>query len=77
VVGNHDNCNLGCAYEIANDQVGALTMAGAANNSIPLDLADIISKDDAVPLMLRTLAKRKLSQREVEELVKLVRGKSD
>ncbi len=52
-------------------------MAAAASNSIPLDLAEIISKDDAVPLMLRTITKKKLSQREVDELVKLVRGKSD
>jgi len=52
-------------------------LAAMANQSIPLDLADIISKDDAVPLMLRTLGNKRLTKQEVEEIVRLVRGKSD
>ncbi len=52
-------------------------LAAAANKSIPLDLADIISRDEAVPLMLRTFGNKKLTKQDVEEIVKLVRGRSD
>ena len=52
-------------------------LAAAANKSVPLDLADIISRDEAVPLMLRTIGNKKLTKQEIEEIVKLVRGTSD
>ena len=52
-------------------------LAATANHSIPMDLAEIISTDDAIPLMLRTLGKKKLTKRQIDEIVKLVRGKSD
>jgi hypothetical protein len=52
-------------------------MAAAALKSVPVDLADIISKDDAVPLMLRTIGNKKLTKQEIEEIVSLVRGRTD
>jgi len=52
-------------------------LAAVATQSIPLDLAEIISTDDAIPLMLRTLGKQRLTKQQVAEIVKLVRGKSD
>ena len=52
-------------------------LAAAANKSVPLDLADIISKDDAIPLMLRIIGNKKLSKQEVHEILKLVRGAGD
>jgi transcriptional regulator with XRE-family HTH domain len=52
-------------------------MAAAALKSVPVDLADIISKDDAVPLMLRTIGNKKLTKQEVDEIVSLVRGRAD
>ena len=52
-------------------------LAAQANKSTPVDLADIISKDDAIPLMLRTLGSKKLTKQEIEDIVKLVRGRSD
>lgn len=50
-------------------------LAAAATESVPLDLAEIISTDDAIPLMLRTLGKKKLTKQQIGEIVKLVRGK--
>lgn len=52
-------------------------LAGAATRSVPLDLAEIISTDDAIPLMLRTIGKKKLTKQQIDEVVKLVRGKAD
>ena len=52
-------------------------LAAAATQSMPLDLAEIISTDDAIPLMLRTLGKKRLTKQQVAEIIKLVRGKSD
>jgi len=52
-------------------------LAAAATRSIPLDLAEIISTHDAIPLMLRTLGKKKLNKRQIDEIIRLVRGKAD
>jgi hypothetical protein len=48
-------------------------LAGKATASTPADLADIISREEALPLLLRTIGNKRLGQREIERLVSLVR----
>jgi transcriptional regulator with XRE-family HTH domain len=48
-------------------------LAGSATASIPADLADIISREEALPLLLRTIGNKRLGQSEIERLVSLVR----
>lgn len=50
-------------------------LAGAATNAVPLDLADIISKSETIPLLLRTIGNKRLSEKEIEALVELVHQK--
>jgi transcriptional regulator with XRE-family HTH domain len=52
-------------------------LAAKANNAIPADLADIISKEDAVPLLLRTIGNKRLNKSDIERLIEIVRGTSD
>lgn len=52
-------------------------LAAKANNAIPVDLADIISKEDAVPLLLRTIGNKRLSKSDIERLIEIVRGTSN
>jgi len=42
--------------------------------STPLDIAEIISHDDALPLLLRTIGNKRLGKAEIERLVEIVRG---
>lgn len=48
--------------------------AAKANSAVPVDIADIISREDALPLLLRTIGNRRLNKAEIERLVELVRG---
>jgi transcriptional regulator with XRE-family HTH domain len=50
-------------------------LAAKANESIPVDIADIISEDDALPLLLRTIGNKRLKPQEIKRLVEIVRGK--
>jgi transcriptional regulator with XRE-family HTH domain len=52
-------------------------LAAKAAKSVPVDLADIISKDDAVPLLLRTIGNKRLSKADIERLIEIVRGTSN
>lgn len=52
-------------------------LAAKANKATPVDLADIISKDDAVPLLLRTIGNKRLSKRDIERLIEIVRETSN
>ena len=53
-----------------------LDLAARTTTSVPLDIAELITADDAIPLMLRSLGNRKLSKADVARIVSLVR-KSD
>jgi transcriptional regulator with XRE-family HTH domain len=52
-------------------------LAAEANNATPLDLAEIISRDEAIPLMLRTIGNRRLSQDEIEGIIALIHGRHE
>lgn len=51
-------------------------LAAKANNDVPLDLVEIIKRDDAIPLVLRTIDNRRLTKEQVEDLLDLVTGKN-
>jgi len=48
-------------------------LAGKASKSVPVDLAEIISREEALPLLLRTISNKRLGKTEIERLVSLVR----
>jgi transcriptional regulator with XRE-family HTH domain len=52
-------------------------LAAKANHSTPADVADIISREDTLPLLLRTIGNKRLGRKEIEELVALVRDTDD
>ena len=49
-------------------------LAAQATNSTPLDIKDIISHNEAVPLLLRSIRGRKLTKKKIDAIVALVRG---
>jgi hypothetical protein len=49
-------------------------LAGAATGAVPVDLVDIISEDEARPLLLRTIDNKRLTETEVKKLIDIVRG---
>ncbi len=49
-------------------------LAARANSSTPVDLADVISRNEALPLLLRTIGNKRLTNEEIERLVAIVRG---
>ena len=51
--------------------------AAKATNSVPVDLAEIISRDDAMPLLLRTIGNKRLTRAEIDRLIAIVRGEND
>jgi transcriptional regulator with XRE-family HTH domain len=55
-------------------EVQFFDLAAKANASMPVDLADIISRDEALPLLLRTIGNKRLGKAEIERLVEIVRG---
>ena len=56
------------------DETRFFDLAAKAAKSIPIDLAEIISKEDAVPLLLRTIGNKRLSKSDIERLIEIVRG---
>jgi len=52
-------------------------LAAKANDAVPLDIAEIISRDEAVPLMLRTIGNRRLSESEIQGIIELIRGSNE
>jgi transcriptional regulator with XRE-family HTH domain len=44
-----------------------------AIDSVPLDVAEVIKESDAIPMLLRTVDNRKLSEKEVRKLIEYVR----
>jgi transcriptional regulator with XRE-family HTH domain len=48
-------------------------LAAKAAKSIPVDIADIISKEDAMPLLLRTIGNKRLTKADIERLIEIVR----
>ena len=48
-------------------------LAAKANNSIPADIAQMITEDEAIPLMLRSFGNKKLSKADIAKIVALVR----
>ena len=51
-------------------------LAARANDATPVDVADIISREEALPLLLRTIGNKRLGKDDIEKLVSLVRGKN-
>ena len=49
--------------------------AARATKSIPVDIADIISENEAAPIMLRSIGNRRLSKTDIARIVALVRGR--
>ena len=49
-------------------------LAGEALNAVPADIAEIISEEDALPLLLRTIGNKRLSKAAIKRLVEIVRG---
>jgi transcriptional regulator with XRE-family HTH domain len=49
-------------------------LAAKATDSMPVDIAAIISEEDALPLLLRTIGNKRLSKDDVKRLVEIVRG---
>jgi transcriptional regulator with XRE-family HTH domain len=49
-------------------------LAGKANRAVPVDLADVISEDDARPLLLRTIGNKRLTEDQIKRLIEIVRG---
>ena len=49
--------------------------AAKATGSIPVDIADIISENEAMPIMLRSIGNRRLKKADIARIVALVRGK--
>jgi transcriptional regulator with XRE-family HTH domain len=49
-------------------------LAGKATGSVPVDLADIISEDEARPLLLRTIENKRLTEADIKRLIEIVRG---
>jgi len=45
-----------------------------AIDSVPLDIKDVIKESDAIPMLLRTVDNRKLSEMEVKKLIDYVRN---
>jgi transcriptional regulator with XRE-family HTH domain len=52
-------------------------LAAKATNSLPADLSEIISRDEALPLLLRTLGNKRLEQKDIERLLSIVRETHD
>ena len=48
--------------------------AGEALKAVPADIAEIISEEDALPLLLRTIGNKRLSKEAIKRLVEIVRG---
>lgn len=48
-------------------------LAAKANNSVPVDIAELISEDEAIPLLLRSIGNRKLTQADIARIVEMVR----
>lgn len=51
-------------------------LAAKATKSIPIDIAQIISTQEAVPLLLRTIGNKKLTQAELRRIIDIVHGKA-
>ncbi|MCX6923484.1 MAG: helix-turn-helix transcriptional regulator [Verrucomicrobia bacterium] len=57
------------------DEATFFDLAAKANNSVPADIADIITRNDALPLLLRTIGNKRLSKEQIDRLVEIVRGR--
>jgi transcriptional regulator with XRE-family HTH domain len=58
----------------SHEETEFFNLAAKATKSVPVDLAEIISKDDAVPLLLRTIGNKRLTKADIERLIEIVRG---
>lgn len=68
---------LACALNLtmgSEDFARFSDLAAKATNSVPLDIKDIISEDDAIPLMLRSIGNKKLTKADIKRIVALVRN---
>lgn len=56
------------------DEARFFDLAAEANKAVAVDIADLISREEALPLLLRTIGNKRLGSREIERLVEIVRG---
>jgi transcriptional regulator with XRE-family HTH domain len=47
-------------------------LAAAATDSVPADIASILSRDNAMPLLLRTIGNKRLTKAQVERLIEII-----
>jgi hypothetical protein len=52
-------------------------LAAKSNGQVPSDIVPVITENEAVPLLLRTIGNRRLSATDVQKLVSIVRGIQD
>ena len=48
-------------------------LAAETNDSLPVHVADLISREEVIPLMARTLGCRKLTQEEIDQILLIIR----
>ena len=70
----HDALQLGSRPE---KSARFYDLAAEVNHATPLDLAEIISRDEAIPLMLRTIGNRRLSDKQIEGIIALIRDQDE
>jgi transcriptional regulator with XRE-family HTH domain len=49
-------------------------LAAKATNSVPIDIATLVTEDEAIPVMLRSLGNKKLTKADIARIVALVRA---
>jgi len=60
----------------SDDRTKFFDLAAEAVESVPVDIAELISEEDALPLLLRTIGNKRLSSEAIKRLVQIVRGGS-
>jgi transcriptional regulator with XRE-family HTH domain len=63
-------------FKTAPQRKKLFDLAAKTTGAIPVDIAEIISSQDAIPLLLRTIGNRKLTKAELQKIVDIVHGKS-
>ena len=63
-----------CIVEGSDDSHSFFDLAAKTADTVPADLADIISRNQALPLLLRMVGNKRLTAKEIERLVEIVRG---
>ena len=49
-------------------------LAAGTTGAVPVHVCDLISREDVIPMMARTLGCRKLTQEEIDQIMIIIRG---